>query len=184
MAEASKEATPSKKKKPTMLLIIAGAVLLLGAGGAGAWFFMQNHQADPAAMAEAQRKKDMKTRVFVPLDTFTVNLADEAEARLAQVGVVLQVRDSATADEIKALMPMVRSRVLMILSSKLARDLLSAEGKQQLALQIGDATAILLGRPAEPVRQLGAADGVDAASVPVAAAEPLVRVNFSQFLVQ
>ncbi|MFT4099683.1 MAG: flagellar basal body-associated FliL family protein [Burkholderiaceae bacterium] len=183
MAEASKETAPSKKK-PMMLLIIAGAVLLLGAGGAGAWFFMQNQPADPATLAEAQRKKDVKTRVFVPLDTFTVNLADETEARLAQIGVVLQVRDGATADEIKAAMPMVRSRVLMILSSKMARDLLSAEGKQQLALQIGDATAILLGRQPEPVRQLGAASGGDAASLPVAAAEPLVRVNFSQFLVQ
>ncbi len=183
MAEAPKETAPPKKK-PKMLLIIVGAVLLLGAGGAGAWFFLQKHQPDPAAVAEAQRKKDMKNRVFVPLETFTVNLADEHEGRLAQVGVVLEVRDNAMADEIKAVMPMVRSRVLMILSAKLARDLLSAEGKQQLALQIGDATAILLGHTPEPVRQLGAADAGNAAVVPVAAAEPFVRVNFSQFLVQ
>ncbi|WP_204268639.1 flagellar basal body-associated FliL family protein, partial [Enterobacter hormaechei] len=73
---------------------------------------------------------------FVPLDPFTVNLADKDVARFAQIGVTLQVEDPHFADQIKAYMPAIRSNVLMVLSHKTAVELLTREGKDKLAKDI------------------------------------------------
>ena len=87
----------------------------------------------PAATAHA---KPGTPPTFVPLDPFTVNLADKDVDRFAQIGVTLQVEDPKFADQIKAYMPAIRSNVLMVLSHKMAGDLLTREGKEKLAKEI------------------------------------------------
>ena len=72
----------------------------------------------------------------MPLDPFTVNLADKDVDRFAQVGVTLQVEDPKFADQIKAYMPAIRSNVLMVLAHKTAAELLTKEGKEKLAKDI------------------------------------------------
>ena len=143
MAEEAKVAEKPKSKK--MLIIAIAAVVLLGGGGAGAWFFMKSkHEPDPHVAEEAQRKKEMKAKVFVTLEPFTVNLADE-EDRFAQVAVVLEVINNETAEEIKTLMPAVRSKILLLLSSKQSRDLLSIAGMKQLANEIAETASRSVG---------------------------------------
>ena len=67
--------------------------------------------------------------VFVPLDPFTVNLADRQADRYAQVGITLEIEDAKTGDEIKAFMPAIRNNVLMAIGDRTAADLLGREGK-------------------------------------------------------
>ena len=74
--------------------------------------------------------------MFVPLDPFTVNLADKDVDRFAQIGITLEVIDAHTSDTIKAYLPAIRSNVLMVLSHKNSADLLSREGKEKLAREI------------------------------------------------
>lgn len=200
MAEDAKEA-PAKPKSKKMLIIVLAVLLLVG-GGAGGWFFMKrggDHEVDTHAAEEAKRKKDLKARVFVNLEPFTVNLADD-EDRFAQVAVVLEVVNAEAAEDIKSLMPAVRNRVLLLLSSKHAADLLSLEGKEKLAVQIAEATAKAVGwvppkasskkKKKKKVEEDDDEESDDEAEPPRAPAKPatiagpVTGVNFSQFIVQ
>lgn len=191
-------AAPAKKSK--MPLMIVAAVLIAAGAGGGAWFFAAKGSPDPTAAAEAQRKSALRSRVFLPLDPFTVNLADTRETRMAQVAVVFEVENQGLADDIKAVMPRVRDRILTIVSSKQARELLSVDGKTQLTNQIADETTRLLGYqplprvaatatdPAAPhpagqvvVASLGGA-GIQAP--PSHSGKPLIEVNLAQLIVQ
>ena len=191
-------AAPARKSK--LPLMIIAAVLIAGGAGGGAWFFANKGGHDPAAAAEAQRKAALRSRVFLPLDPFTVNLADTRETRMAQVAVVFEVENQGLADDIKAVMPRVRDRILSIVSSKQARELLSVEGKLQLTNQIADETTILLGY--QPLPRVAGAPADNAAPHPAGqvvlaslggaglpqprshSGKPLIEVNLAQLIVQ
>lgn len=137
-AEAAK---PAKSKK--MLIIILGVVLLLVLGGGGAFLYISKQRAaaaaaeedggaDPAAHAPAAHDEKKPPPVYLPMDNMVVNLADPGGERVAQVGITLEVRDAHAADTVKSYMPTIRSSVLILLSQRLADDLLTAEGKQKL----------------------------------------------------
>ncbi len=90
-----------------------------------------------AAPATPNRKHDPKhPPTFVPLDPFTVNLADKESERYAQIAVTLEIEDAKTADELKVYMPAIRNNILMVLSHKTAAQLLTREGKEKLATSI------------------------------------------------
>lgn len=191
-------AAPAKKSK-LPLMIIAAVLIAAGAGG-GAWFFAAKGAPDPAAAAEAQRKAALRSRVFLPLDAFTVNLADTRETRMAQVAVVFEVENQGLADDIKAVMPRVRDRILTIVSSKQARELLSVDGKAQLTNQIADETMRLLGYQPAPRVASAATDAstpqpsgqIVVASLGATGIQPpqahsgkaLIEVNLAQLIVQ
>lgn len=132
-AEAAEAAPPKKSKK--MLFIIIGVVVLLAGGGGGAWFMMQGKDGHEEAEAPPP-----KPPVFMPLETFTVNL--QGGEQYLQTDITLQVADQLQADEIKLHMPRVRSRLLALLSSKQAEDLSTPEDKKKLAKEVVDQVAL------------------------------------------
>jgi len=73
---------------------------------------------------------------FVPLDPFVVNLADRDADRYAQIGMTLEVEDAKFAESMKGYMPAIRNGILMILAHKTAGELLTREGKEQLAEEV------------------------------------------------
>jgi flagellar FliL protein len=152
-AEAPPEdAQPAGRGKKRLILIAAAAalVLLLTAGGGAAWWLSMKNtnaaedaersdaDADELAAAKAKKKKDEKKHapVFLPLETFTVNLADREAERYAQVGITLELSDVKTSDLLKAYMPAVRNDILMLLAHKKAAELQERDGKLALAREI------------------------------------------------
>jgi len=123
------EAAPAGKSKKKLFIIIGALVVLLGGGGAAAWFLTQ-HEGTPKEAEETLQK----VPVYLPLETFTVNLQDGEQ--YMQIDITLQVADQAQVDAIKLHMPRVRSRLLALLSSKHAEELATAEDKQKLAKEI------------------------------------------------
>jgi len=123
------KAANGKKK----IVIIAGIVVLLLIGG-GAWYFL-SHKT-PAADAKTAEQPAHKHVVYLPLDTFTVNLRDADQERFLQVTINLELSDAATGETIKKQMPAVRNRVLLLLSSKTSEELLPREGKEKLSVEI------------------------------------------------
>ncbi|MDM7462740.1 MAG: flagellar basal body-associated FliL family protein [Tepidimonas taiwanensis] len=135
------------KSKKLLLIIIALVVVLIGAGAA-AFFLLKGHPEDeeeggdtPAKTAKDAKPKPKKkdpavAPTFMPLDAVVVNLADTGSARYAQVGITLQVEDEATANEVKKYMPAIRNGILLRISKRTADQLLSVEGKEQLASDI------------------------------------------------
>ena len=153
MSQAANAAqAPAPKKKKGKLLVIAGIVVVLLAGGGGAAAFLMKKKSDAHAEAAdeddgehdakaAKKKKKKKAEgapVFVTLEPFTVNLADTETDRLAQVAVVFEAGDKKIDEAIKAQMPAVRNAILLLLSSKTGRELLTLEGKEKLAAQIAE----------------------------------------------
>lgn len=130
MSEHAEDAdAPAPKKSKKKLFIIVGLVVLLAGGGAGAWFMTQGKSGDKEAHAEPA-----KPPVFLPLETFTVNL--EGGEQYLQTDITLQVADPAEVEAIKLHMPRVRSRLLALLSSKSADSLATSEDKKKLAKEI------------------------------------------------
>jgi flagellar FliL protein len=127
--DGTADAAPAGKSKKKLFIVIGTLVVLLGGGGAGAWYVTQGSHASKDAQAEPQ-----KAPVFLPLETFTVNL--QGGEQYLQTDITLQVADQAQVDTIKLYMPRVRSRLLTLLSSKHADELVSADDKKQLTQDI------------------------------------------------
>lgn len=166
----TKEAAPSHGKGGSKVVLIGAVVAAMLAGGAGAgWYFTR-----PAAAANHDGAKPAEKRletVFVNLEPFTVNLADDGGERLAQVGIVLELADKDLQAALSRNLPIVRNNTLLLLSSQRAKTLLTLDGKLALAAEIAARTGTALGwKP----------DAADAARTP----NPVVAVHFSQMLVQ
>lgn len=128
-AESSDTSPPPKSKKKLILILVL-AIVLLGGGGAGAWWFLQQQGGDGKHAAP----KKAEPPVFVNMDAFTVNLANEGGSeQFLQTTFTLQVGSQADTDMIKLYQPQVRSRILLLLSSKTASELVTVEGKRKLA---------------------------------------------------
>lgn len=133
---AAEEAAPAGKSKKMLFIIIGAVVVILAGGGAAAWFMTRQPSAHHEEKAEPP-----KPPVYVALDSFTVNLApdDGAEGdKYLQTILTLQVHDEKEAEEMKLRMPQIRSRILLLLSSKKASELAAEGGKIKLAKDIMD----------------------------------------------
>ena len=130
-ADPKAEAAPPKSSKKKMMVMALMAVLVLGLGGGAAWYFTQG-KSDPNHQAAKKAEKPE----FVMLDQFTVNLQPENGDQYLQIAMTLQVSSVEQVESIKVNMARVRSRVLLLLSSKKASELTTTEGKGMLAKEI------------------------------------------------
>ena len=80
-----------------------------------------------------------KPPVFVVLEPFTVNLQSDGTEQFLQVAFTLQAASTEEVDLIKTYMPQVRSRLLLLLSSKHAADINTPAGKKALGIEIAAA---------------------------------------------
>lgn len=151
---------PNRGKKWT--LVVAIVVVLAAAAGAAAQFLGGSGDDEQQTV----RKRDP---IFVSLEQFTVNLADEGGERFAQIGVTLEVADEQTDKALRGLVPSVRNSVLLLLSSKKSEELLTLDGKKLLASQIAAGAAT----------ELGWSETGDGKKP-----NPIVAVNFSHFIIQ
>jgi flagellar FliL protein len=142
---AAAEAPKGGGKKKLIIIIAAVLVLVLGGGGAALLLMKKKAPAegeeDGAEVAHEvaptpKAAKPGTPPVFVPLEPFTVNLADKDIDRFAQIGITLEVVDAQTADQIKAYLPAIRNNILMVLSYKTSSELLTREGKEKLAKEV------------------------------------------------
>lgn len=144
------EAPKSKKK----LIIIAAVVVALAAGGGV--FFMKSKKAEHAEEAKVEVHAEPK---FIPLETFTVNLQrEESGDQFLQVNITLKVMDPLLEEKIKAVLPEIRSKLNLLLSSKRPSELSSVPGKKRLAAEIAfEANNVLGFHNAPPAAAAGAA---------------------------
>ena len=131
---------PAGASKKKLIIIILAAVLVAGGvGGGAAWYFLHG-KGDQEESSPSKKKKHSAAKagppVFVPIDSFTVNLQPENGEQYLQIAFTLQVANAEEMDSIKLNMPKVRSRLLLLLSGKKASELNTVEGKQQLAAEI------------------------------------------------
>ncbi len=158
-AEGAEGAGKSKKK--LMIIIIAAAVVLGGGGGAA--FFMMSKKK-PVEGQEVHEAEHKGPPVFAQMEPFVVNMADPGGDRYLQLGISFEVEDAKMGEAIKAYTPILRSRILIVLSSKDVAALSTVEGKQQLMDE-------LLDMARETIKGPGKTKGV-------------VDVHFTSFVIQ
>ncbi len=201
---------PAKGSKK-LIIIIVGVVVVLLLAGVGAFLLMQKNmsqqddegeegaaQASQVAESSAKPKVDPGAPpIFVPLEPFIVNLADRETERFAQIGINLQVDDAKVGDQMKLYMPAIRNAILLILSRKSAEDLLTAEGKVQLASEIQRGAARAMGyeieepEPEPVVEPSAEGEGEEPAPAPkkrkkkkVESYNPILQVHYANFIIQ
>jgi flagellar FliL protein len=190
-AAAVEGAVPVKAGKKKLIVVLAAVLLLLAALGGGAVFWLKSRahaqqladeEADAGgetAHAKAAPRRDPKVvPVFVPLENFTVNLADREADRYAQIGISLELSDAKAGDRIKLFMPAIRNNILMVLAHKRSADLLERSGKEKLAEEVLRETERALGL--EPLPTGAAARKAAADDEP----RPVRAVHFSNFIIQ
>jgi flagellar FliL protein len=139
------EAEKPKSKK--MLFIIIGVVVLLVAAVGGYMYMQSSAEARKIQEAEAKRpenilKKQLMERkenappIYIPLEEMIVNLPGRGGEHYLQAKIVLRTNDSATEGKIKNFMPVIRDKIITVLSSRQMQELATVEGKVMMAREI------------------------------------------------
>ena len=190
-AAANAEAPAAKPKSKKLLIIIVGVLVLALAGAGAAFFLLKKNTADEDLEEDAETseagtsktsKVDPKTPpTFLPLDPMVVNLADPGGNRFVQIGITLQLQDSATGDSIKLYMPSIRNDILMLISQRTADELLQLSGKEKLTAEIIAAVSNVMGYEIEEPEEAAEGGKKKRRRIPP---NPVQGVLFSSLIVQ
>ncbi|MEN8302449.1 MAG: flagellar basal body-associated protein FliL [Campylobacterota bacterium] len=157
--ESTEEEQQPKEKKSNMLMIIIIIVLILiiliGAT-VGILLMSGDDEAEISSPPPAQERTVSKSKrsssssnydesrqlseigILYPLDTFTVNLKSDAGRRYLKVTMSLELEGEELSLELDAKSPVIRDRVIRILTSKTLEEISSKKGKQKVSSQIMD----------------------------------------------
>jgi flagellar FliL protein len=135
MSDSEKTTTTEalKKKKRSKLLLLAPLVLVLAGVPAGAYFWMHRSAGAGAEGGAAEHKPE--DLGVMPLDPFTVNLADKETPRFLRVTVQLVLTEKSAIEELRKdtlKQAQLRSSLLELLTQQMADHLNSPEGKSEL----------------------------------------------------
>lgn len=157
MAEDNKPGSVSSpsSKNPLLTLLMVVNIIAMGTVAYFQWRFMDmeakrpdltqllkekdspSAAVDGEAAGEQKPTEVVKKENLLPLDSFTVNLAQgEGPRRYVRLDAVLKMSDDAKAPEFEARKPQIRDTIISILNTKRADDLLKKEGKSFLKEEI------------------------------------------------
>jgi flagellar FliL protein len=142
----TQEAHPPRKRRRALLFALLGMLVL---AAAGAWQLAQDEPEPKAAAADSpdaakaekpekpEKVEPAKPPQFVALEALTVNLREDGSAEhYLQVGLTYQVSGSQVADAMKLHMPVIRSNILLLLSSKAPKEIATLQGKARLSEEL------------------------------------------------
>jgi flagellar protein FliL len=153
MAEDN-EVTGGAMKNPLLMLLMMINILAMGTVAFMQYRFMQmeakrpdltqllkeqkdSTSSNPEAVGEQNKTDTVKKENLLPLDSFTVNLAQgDGPRRYVRLDAVLKMSEDAKTPEFEARKPQIRDTIISILNTKRADDLLKKEGKSYLKEEI------------------------------------------------
>jgi flagellar protein FliL len=170
-AQKPEDPTVPTKSNKKIIMIAAGVLVLIIVAAAG-WYFTKSKNDDHHA--EEVKVEPPKTPIFVALEPFTVNLQRESADQYLQIGISMKTFDAEVETKIKANLPDIRSKILQLLTTKTATELLTAEGKKRLVSEIlysANASIGIVDAPAQTAVLLKAANAPAASHVSEAGTE-------------
>ena len=142
---AKKQAAPAadgqpagKSKLKLIILIVVGLLLAVGLSVGGTWFILskgdKHEDAKPAEAAAAGPVR--QPAIYQDLmPAFVVNFNYQNRTRYLQVSMALMSRDAAGMEKLKVHMPVLRNRLVMLLSGQDFAALQTPLGKEMLLQQ-------------------------------------------------
>ncbi|NCO02165.1 MAG: flagellar basal body-associated protein FliL [Epsilonproteobacteria bacterium] len=155
----NEESTPVEKKSNMLMIIIIVVLILIILIGAVVTILLMGSEEEKAPASSAPQVKEKsvskQTRssssqddgesrqlndigILYPLDTFTVNLKSDAGRRYLKVTMSLELEGAELSLELDNKSPVIRDRVIRILTSKTLEEISSKKGKQKISDQIID----------------------------------------------
>jgi flagellar FliL protein len=129
-----------KKSKKKLIIIIAVVLVVLIGGGVGAFLALGSKPKEGAEGEDGgEGEEETETEeaadgalpgAVVPLDPFIVNLL--IKGSFLKTTIQLEFSEPEAPHSFEASIPKVRDAIIRILSSKEAKEILSAEGKEKL----------------------------------------------------
>lgn len=141
------EVEEEKPKSKKMLFLIVGLLVVL-AGAVGGYFYMQNNaelkrqqetedkRPENILKKQLMERKDNAAPIYIALDEMIVNLPGRGGEHYLQTKMVLRTNDGSTEDKIKKFMPVIRDKVITVLSSRQMQELATVEGKTMMAREV------------------------------------------------
>jgi flagellar FliL protein len=186
---------PQGKGRKGLVIAVLAGVLMAAGGAGGAWFFLDRkgraaQEAGADAHEEPARATATQAPTYLALENMVLNLADPGGDRVAQLGITLELDSDKAVEQIKQLMPKVRSTVLMMVSQRTSDELLKRDGKEKLAADLRSEISGVLGYEVEAPRTTKTAKAAEGDDEPPARKRrkpvynPVQGVLFTAFIVQ
>ncbi len=121
-----------------VLLIVVPIVAILILAGAGLLVYTQVIAQNNAPSQQAE-----KVGPIYETDEFTVNVMENTR-RFIKAKFALEVSDNKTLAELEEKIPLVKDKIIMVLSIQSLEDLSTVEGKENCKLEIIDAVNEIL----------------------------------------
>lgn len=159
--EETQEEPVEKKSSNTLLIIIVVVLFLIIIIGAVVGFILMSDDGEEniqqsSTPIEQERTNNVRKKriinteyensrqlneigILYPLDTFTVNLKSDSGRRYLKVTMSLELEGEELSLELDAKTPVLRDRIIRILTSKTLEEITSKKGKQKVSNQIMDA---------------------------------------------
>jgi flagellar FliL protein len=155
--ETKEEQEKSEKKSSNilMIVIISVLVLIIIIGAVLAIVLMSGDDANvaqqqaPQSQTQMSQSRTQRTSpvlensrrlseigILYPLDTFTVNLKSDSGRRYLKATLSLELSGEEVSLEMDAKAPVIRDRVIRILTSKTLEEISSKKGKKKVSDQI------------------------------------------------
>jgi len=149
----------NKKSKKLLIIVIVAVIALIIIAAAVVAVVLMNDDEKPAntvqqsAPQTEQRGSSSRSRedsddmgsrklseigILYPLDTFTVNLKSDAGRRYLKATISLELNGKELSMELDNKSPVIRDRIIRILTSKTLEEISSKKGKQKVSEQIVD----------------------------------------------
>lgn len=106
---------------------LAAFLTMTGITGGGGQQHMSGEEADGGDKSEP---------IYIPFEKFTVNFGGRQASHFMQVEIQAMTHDPKIQEEILKHMPVIRNRIILILSSQTLDSVTSLEGKDNLREQI------------------------------------------------
>lgn len=142
----------TKKNPMWTMMAMMGVFYAVSMGIFGVWVTDRISESDEPKVVQEKEES-----LFFNISPFTVNVqSDSSRSRLLYSGTTIRVGNQQTHDFLAENMPIVKNRMISLISSSDAEDLVTAEGKQKLANSIITAlsTQMLTGQPTLKIHEV------------------------------
>jgi flagellar protein FliL len=117
------------------IIIIAAAVLVLGGGGAGGYYFFFRAKTHKSARVAPVPPPPPVKLAYVDVKEMTLRLADNDSEHYIKLSPALGV-PPAKSDEMTDKLPVVRDRIVTVVTAHTSQDLVTPAGKDKLKTEL------------------------------------------------
>jgi flagellar protein FliL len=135
---------PETKKKGKLKLILLIVFLALAVGAGGTYFFFGDvikQKYFGVSQENVEHKKDKKEKAVGPIlsfEPFLFNISGNS-SRFAKVSIGIELKDAKVLEEAKKMVPIVRDKVLSVLSTKGPEMLMDVNNRNAIKQELHNA---------------------------------------------